>query len=77
MKNVRAYEALDGSLHKSKAGAAEASILHLGKTLNKDQRGQSIGPCEVAFIIEHRKKIAPLLQEIDLPEIEPDYGCNH
>ena len=77
MKNVRAYEALDGSLHKSKAEAVKASILHLGRSLNGDQRSQSIGASEVAFIIQHRKKIAPLLQEIDLPEIEDDCGCNH
>lgn len=77
MRNVRAYEALDGSLHKSKAEAAKASILHLGRSLNGDQRGQSIGPPEVAFLVQHRAKILPILADIDAPEVEPDYGRNH
>ena len=68
MKPVTAYKALDGSLHESKAGAAGASVLHLGRTLNGDQRGQSIDACAVAFLIDNRKKILPILNEIDAPE---------
>lgn len=70
MKRVHAYEALDGTLHKTKAGSAKASILHLGKTLNGDMRGQSIGEAEVAFLVENRSKILPILQGIDAPEAE-------
>ena len=51
-------------------GAAGASIFHIGKTENNDQRGQSIGASEVAFIIQHREKIAKILIEIDAPEAE-------
>lgn len=75
MKRVEAYEALDGSLHANKAKAAHASILHLGKTENNDKRGQSIGESEVAFLIQHRHKIARILNNIDAPEAaEPAYG---
>ena len=77
MKNVRAYEALDGSLHKSKAEAAMASILHLGRALNGDQRGQSIGESEVGFLVRHRAKILPILADIDAPETALDCSCNH
>ena len=68
MKRITAYKALDGSLHETKIGAAFASLEHLGKTLNSDQRGTSLGGAEAAFIIKHREKILPLLQAIDAPE---------
>ncbi|MFV1573679.1 hypothetical protein VXL47_12060 [Phaeobacter sp. JH20_30] len=75
MKQVTAYKALGGSLHPDKAGAAMASILHLGKTENNDRRGQSISEAEVAFIIKHREKIAQILTDIDAPNAQPDCGC--
>ncbi|MBY6055365.1 hypothetical protein [Leisingera daeponensis] len=75
MKQVTAYQALGGTLHSDKAGAAMASILHLGKTENNDLRGQSISEAEVAFIIQHRKKIAQILTDIDAPDAQPDCGC--
>lgn len=65
---VTAYKALDGSLHETNIGAAQASLEYLGKTLNSDQRGTSLGGAESAFIIKHREKILPLLQGIDAPE---------
>lgn len=74
MKRITAFEALDGSLHKTKAAAAGASVLHLGVTLNNDQRGASIGDGAVAFLIDNRKKILPILNEIDKPECDPDSG---
>lgn len=69
MKKVTAYKALDGSLHESKSSAARASILHLGKTLNNDNRGASIDVTSVAFLIDNRTKILPILNEIDQPEV--------
>ena len=68
MKRVTAYKALDGSLHETKSGAAGASILHLGRALNNDQRGQSIDAASVAFLIDNRKQILPILNEIDAAE---------
>jgi hypothetical protein len=73
---VTAYAALDGSLHKSKAEAAAASILYLGRTQNNDFRGQLIGPAEVAFIITNHKKITAILNEIDQPDVEPNCGSD-
>ena len=70
MKKVTAYQADDGQVYPDRAAAGAASILHLGKTENRDSRGQSIGPSEVAFLIQHRKKIAAILLEIDAPEGE-------
>ena len=75
MKQVTAYQALGGTLHTDKAGAAMASILHLGKAENNDRLGQSIGEAEVAFIIQHRKKITQILTDIDAPEALPGCGC--
>ncbi len=71
MKRVTAYKALDGSLHETKAASAGASIIHLGKALNNDQRGASIDAYTVAFLIDNRRKILPLLNEIDAPEADP------
>ncbi len=42
--------------------------MYLGKTLNKDKRGNSIGESEVAFMIQYREKIAAILLDIDAPE---------
>jgi hypothetical protein len=70
MKKVQAYEALDGSIHKKKADAAFASIIHIGATKNKDSRGNSIDGPAVAFIIENRAQIAAILQHIDADEAE-------
>lgn len=72
MKRVTAYKSLDDSLHESKAASAGASIIHLGKTLNNDQRGTSIDACAVAFLIDNRNKILPLLNEIDAVDADPD-----
>jgi len=67
---VQAYEALDGSIHKKKADAAFASIIHIGATKSKDQRGVRIDGPAVAFIIENRAQIAAILQHIDADEAE-------
>ena len=77
MTRVNAYQASDGSLHPDKASAAFASIMHLGKTASRDQRGQCIGADEVAFLIKYREKIAAILHEIDAPEAIPECGCGH
>lgn len=69
MKRVTAYQALDNSLHETKAQAAGASILYLGTKLNAGLRGPAIGPDEVAFLIDNREKILPILNQIDAPEV--------
>lgn len=75
MKRVTAYEALGGTLHSDKAGAAMASILHLIEGANGEKRGKGIGPSEVAFLIKHRDKIVKILSEIDAAEEAPERRC--
>lgn len=75
MKRVTAYEALDGTCHRSKAGAAKASILHLSVTKNDDARGQSLGSDAIAFIIQHHNQIASILIDIDAEDEAPDCDC--
>lgn len=72
MKITTAYEALDGSLHKDKEGAAFASIAHIAETENKDSRGVSMGNNSIAFMIEHRNQIGNILRDIDAPDAIPD-----
>ncbi len=68
MKRIKAYEATDGSIHKSHADAAGATLAHLARTENGDQRGTSLDGPSIAFIIKHRSKVASILMQIDAPE---------
>lgn len=70
MKSVSAYEANDGSLHKTREMAAQASLLHLGKKKNNDQRGTSLDGPAVAFIIDNHHAVSSILNWIDEPEAE-------
>lgn len=71
MKEITAYEATDGTIHKTRESAARASLLHLGEIDNSDSRGKSIGEAEVAFIVKNRKKVIDILNEI---EFVPEYA---
>lgn len=73
MKRVSAFEAKDGSLHKTKEMAAQASLLDLGIKKNNDKRGTSLDGPATAFIIDNYKAVRDILNWIDEPEVKQDY----
>lgn len=75
MKKVQAYEALGGSLHKTRRGAAVASLVVLGDTKNDGIRIPVIDWRTAEFIVANRIQIIGMLEEIDMPELlEPSFN---
>lgn len=72
MKTIHAYEALDGSVHKTKCECAAASIAYIARMENRDKRGTSLGGDAIAFLIDNRKKIGGILREIDTADCESE-----
>jgi hypothetical protein len=69
MKRITAYEANDGSLHRTKHECAITDLIHLGKVKSADSRVLLIGINEAALIARFHKEVIAILAEIDAPKI--------
>ena len=75
MKEITAYEATDGTIHRTRESAAIASIVHLDRTDTHDGRlDYLLGEVEAGFIVKNRKKIIDILNDIDFVPDKPNYA---
>lgn len=63
MEKVTAYKASDGSIHKTREGAACASLLKLA-TSNSGASAR-LSHAEAQWIVDHRRGVTEILRELD------------
>ncbi|MGV0879498.1 hypothetical protein V6767_20395 [Martelella sp. FLE1502] len=73
MKEITAYEATDGTIHKTRESAAMSDLIHLDHTQNEGP-DCIIHEIEAEFIVQNRKKIIDILNDIDFVPEAPDYA---
>lgn len=69
MKTISAFEASDGTLHRSPEEAARASLFHLSQAAVAGQEGARapLTPRSVEFLLTHAKEIGSILSRVGPP----------